>query len=408
MTKIWRYITSVFSVCKREFHLAYRDMGVMLFFLALPIAYPILYALIYNREFVREVPIVVVDDCRSATTREYARRLDASQYTEIAGYAANMQEAQRAMAQKDCYAIIHFPEDFEALIGRGESAHLPIYCDMSLLLRYKSVLMAQTDVTASMGADIQAQMMQLASMQGLTMNGGAIPTVKSTPVAMGNTSTGVASALLPGILVLILQQSLVLGICMLAAGSRERARANGGIDPMAIPASTSASITGKALCYFVIYIIPSIYILKYVPMFFSFPQNGHTLDIMIFMIPFLLSTIFMGMVIQRFIHERESVFLLFVFSSILFLFLSGLSWPRYGMSQLWTTIGGCFPSTWAINGYVAMKSNGAELWQVARPYEMLWLLSAIYFIVAWGIGQIERRIVKKAGSMAQASELQND
>ena len=350
MNKFKAWIIDVFNVCKREFHLASRDMGVMLFFLALPIVYPILYTLIYNREYVHDVPVVVVDDCRSTTTREYARRLDASQYAHVIGYAANMQEARQAMAQKDCYGIVHFPEDFEECIGRGETAHLPVYCDMSLLLRYKSILMAQTDVTAS------------------------------TSVPMGNTAMGLASALLPGILVLILQQSLILGICMLAAGSRERARQNGGIDPQAIQASITATMTGKALCYFVTYIVPTIYILKYVPMFFSFPQNGHSLDIMIFMIPFLLSTIFLGMVIQRFIHERETVFLLFVFSSILFLFLSGLSWPQYDMNTLCTLLSGCFPSTWGINGYIHMKSNGAELWQVAHPYGMLWLLTRLHHL----------------------------
>ena len=332
------------------------------------------------------MPAVVVDDCRYETTREYTRRLDASQYVKIAGYAANMQEARQAMAQKECYAIVYFPRDFEECLGRGETAHLSMYCDMSMLLRYKSILMAQTDVTASISADIQADVMQIAAMQGLSM-GGAVPTVKSTSVPMGNTSMGIASALLPGILVLILQQSLVLGICMLAAGGRERARLNGGIDPMAIRAGTACTMIGKALCYFVIYIVPTIYILKYVPMFFSFPQNGHSLDIMIFMIPFLLSTIFMGMVVQRFIHERETVFLLFVFSSVLFLFLSGLSWPRYGMSPLWTVIGDCFPSTWAVNGYVAMKSNGAELWQVAHPYAMLWVQTVVYFVIAWVVGR---------------------
>ena len=383
MNKIGKWLIDAFGVCKREFHLASRDMGVMLFFLALPIAYPILYALIYNPEYVHDVPVVVVDDCRSATTREYIRRLDASQYVDVTGYAANMQEARQAMAQKDCYAIVHFPEDFEECIGRGETAHMPVYCDMSLLLRYKSVLMAQTDVTASMSADIQAEVLQLAAMQGLSAGSGIVPTVESTSVPMGNTSTGLASALLPGILVLILQQSLVLGICMLAAGSRERARRNGGTDPLAIPASITATMTGKALCYFIIYIVPTIYILKYVPMFFSFPQNGHSLDIIIFIVPFLLSTIFFGMVVQRFIHERESVFLLFVFSSILFLFFSGLSWPQYGMNTFCTLLGSCFPSTWGINGYIHIKTNGAELWQVAHPYGMLWLLTAAYFIIAY-------------------------
>ena len=135
MNKFKAWIIDVFNVCKREFHLASRDMGVMLFFLALPIVYPILYTLIYNREYVHDVPVVVVDDCRSTTTREYARRLDASQYAHVIGYAANMQEARQAMAQKDCYGIVHFPEDFEECIGRGETAHLPVYCDMSLVVR---------------------------------------------------------------------------------------------------------------------------------------------------------------------------------------------------------------------------------------------------------------------------------
>ena len=52
MNKFKAWIIDVFNVCKREFHLASRDMGVMLFFLALPIVYPILYTLIYNREYV--------------------------------------------------------------------------------------------------------------------------------------------------------------------------------------------------------------------------------------------------------------------------------------------------------------------------------------------------------------------
>ena len=382
---VGRWICDVLAVCKREFALVFGDMGVMLFFLLLPTLYPILYALIYNPEHVRDVPVVVVDDCRSEVSREYARRLDASQYVKVVGYAANMQEARKCMAGKECYAIVNFPEEFSRCIGRGEQAHVSIYCDMSLLLRYKGILMAATDVQAAMGADVRAEVMQQAAASGEGSAIGMLPTIDSASIAMGNTAMGLASALLPGILVLILQQSLVLGVCMLAAGSRERARLNGGVDPREIRTGDVRQMLGKALCYVIIYIIPSIYILKYVPMFFSYPQNGSSLDIMAFMVPFLLSAIFMGMTIQVFIREREAVFPLFVFSSILFLFLSGLSWPRFAMSGLWYLIGSCFPSTWAMNGYIAMKTNGALLHQVSHPYAMLWLLTAVYFLLALSI-----------------------
>lgn len=396
MNAVGRWICDMLAVCKREFALVFRDMGVVLFFLLLPTVYPILYALIYNPEYVREVPVVVVDDCRSDMSREYARRLDASQYVKIVGYAANMQEARKCMAEKECYAIVNFPEDFSRCIGRGEQAHVSIYSDMSLLLRYKGILMAATDVQAAMGADVRAEVMQQAAASG-TAGIGMIPTIDSASVAMGNTAMGLASALLPGILVLILQQSLILGVCMLAAGSRERARLNGGIDPKEIRTGDVRQMLGKALCYLVIYIIPLIYILKYVPMIFSYPQNGHSLDMIAFMVPFLLSSIFMGMTIQVFIREREAVFPLFVFTSVLFLFLSGLSWPRFAMSGLWYLIGSCFPSTWAMNGYIAMKSNGALLHQVSHPYVMLWLLTAIYFLLALAVRKFVDKKQEHAG-----------
>ena len=396
MNAVGRWICDMLAVCKREFALVFRDMGVVLFFLLLPTVYPILYALIYNPEYVREVPVVVVDDCRSDMSREYARRLDASQYVQIVGYAANMQEARKCMAEKECYAIVNFPEDFSRCIGRGEQAHVSIYSDMSLLLRYKGILMAATDVQAAMGADVRAEVIQQAAASG-TAGIGMIPTIDSASVAMGNTAMGLASALLPGILVLILQQSLILGVCMLAAGSRERARLNGGIDPKEIRTGDVRQMLGKTLCYLVIYIIPLIYILKYVPMIFSYPQNGHSLDMIAFMVPFLLSSIFMGMTIQVFIREREAVFPLFVFTSVLFLFLSGLSWPRFAMSGLWYLIGSCFPSTLAMNGYIAMKSNGALLHQVSHPYAMLWLLTAVYFLLALAVRKFIDKKQEHAG-----------
>lgn len=375
-----KFISDMYRTWKHEFGVVYADLGVMIFFLFLPFAYPIVYSAIYNPELARDVPVVVVDDSRTGMSREYARHLDASQYVEVKGYASSMPEARRAMAEKECYAVVHFPEDFSRSVGRGETAVVEVFCDMSLLLRYKSVLMAVTSVAGEMGAKVQAE--RIAELSGMPQQSAGMPIpYKLEPI--GNVSQGLASAVLPGILVLILQQSIILAICFLGASSRERALRNGGKDPLLVDAGALSSVIGRALCYFTIMIVPSIFVLHFVPIIFSFPMNGSVVDIAVFFVPFLLAVIFFGMTIQAFVPDRESTFLVFVFTSIVFIFLSGVSWPRYAMPELWRLAGDCLPSTWGVTGYVGLNTAGATLAQQSTPYIMLWIQSVVYLFLAF-------------------------
>ena len=103
--------------------------------------------------------------------------------------------------------------------------------------------------------------------------------------------------------------------------------------------------------------------------------------------PFIFASIFLGLTLQRFITERETPFIIVVFSSIVFLFLSGLTWPRYAMSEPWLTISNLIPSTWGVEAFVRINSNGATLQQNATPFIMLWILCIIYFLTAIILGR---------------------
>ena len=74
--------------------------------------------------------------------------------------------------------------------------------------------------------------------------------------------------------------------------------------------------------------------------------------------------------------------LVVVFSSVVFLFLSGLTWPRYAMNPLWVLIGDAVPATWGVEGFVRINSDSGSLAEQGRPLGMLWLLSAVYFVGA--------------------------
>ena len=394
-SRLFLWCIQVLKVCGRELMLVFRDQGVVIFFLVLNALYPVLYALIYNPEVVRDERVVVVDDNRTAMSRDLVRRMDATQEVAIAGYAANMQEAQEAMHRKACYGILYIPRDFAQNIGRGEQGHVSLYCDMSVMMRYKAMFTALTGVTQAMGGERMA-----AVVEPVISMSGAI--VENRQVPVGNPAMGIASAVLLFILPLVLQQSMILGIAMLHGGSIERRRRNGGRDPLAVEASPGATIVGKMMCHQIIYVIPVIYVLHYVPLMFGFPQYGNLLHIICLAVPFIVGVSFMGQTLSAVVNERESVFLLFVFSSVVFVFLVGVSWPRYLMSRLWYVVGDCVPSTWMANGYVLMQTNGATLFQVQHHYWMLWLQLPVMFILAYVVERFINR--RRYRSWIAASE----
>ena len=142
------------------------------------------------------------------------------------------------------------------------------------------------------------------------------------------------------------------------------------------------NVLGRALCHWVLYLIPTMYVLHFAPVIFSYPQNGQVMDIALMILPFLLASSFMGQTISVFVNDRESVFITVVFTSVIFVFLTGISWPRYAMSQFWIIVGNAIPTTWACNSYVMMQTGGATLEQLKEAHFMLWAHTGIYFVFA--------------------------
>ena len=371
---------TLMKVWRREYYLVFHDAGVMLFFFFLTVAYPLVYTFIYNPEIVENIPIAVVDNSRSEESRKLTRMIDATQGIEVWDYATNMEEAHRMENNHEVYGILEIPSDYARRIGRQEQGVVTFYCEMSLLLRYRTCLTALTDVQLAAGADIRQQTLDMIGLPAQEMGG--MP-IESEALMLGDPTQGFASFIMPGVLVLILQQSMLLGITMLAAGIKERRRRNGGIDPESIPAGPLTTIWGKTLCYITLYLPICVYVLDLVPIMFNLPHIGDFREMYLFIFPMLLATAFLGQTISVFVTERESSMLVIVFTSVVFLFISGLTWPRYAMNSLWTWVGDAIPATWGIEGFIRMNSNGSPLWEQSHPYMMLWLLCAIYMVTAW-------------------------
>lgn len=375
--KVAQGIYDLFYVWKQEFRTTFRDQGVLIFFVLVPIVYPLIYAFIYTNETIREVPAVVVDNSRSSLSRKYLRMVDASPEVDIVTYCADMEEAKLMLKGRKAYGIIYIPAHFSDDIARGKQTQVSLYCDMSGLLYYKSLLNTNTNVSLEMNADIK---MERAGNTTNRQDEITVSPIEYEDVTLFNPTNGFAAFLIPAVLILIIQQTLLLGIGLSAGTARENNRFKDLVPINRHYNGTLRIVMGKGLSYFMVYALVAVYILCVVPRLFSLNQIAIPGVLTLFTLPYLVACIFFAMTASIAIRNRETCMLLFVFTSVPLLFLSGISWPGAAMPAFWKYFSYIFPSTFGINGYVRINSMGATLQQVAFEYRALWIQAGVYFM----------------------------
>lgn len=370
---------NIFDIWREELRMVFKDAGVMIFFFLVPFIYPILYSFIYNNEVVREAKLVVVDGCDSYLSREFIRRVNATPDVEVIAVCADMEEAKRMLDEKKAYGIMSFPSDYSETIHEGRQAHVSLYCDMSALLFYKAFLLSATEVSLEMGQELRMHNNPSSTDK---MDQITVDPIPYESVAMFNAPNGFASFLVPAILILVLQQTLILGIGMLGGTLVERSPF-GSLLPTGYPfRGAILTVLGKSIAYLIIYVFVCIWVLVVVPRIFSLPQIGNPLALVLFILPFLLAAIFMSMTLAGFMTKRESPMMIFVFTSVILLFISGVSWPEASVPPFWKALSYIFPSTPGVQGFIRINTAGALLHDVSKEYTLLWIQSGVYFLTS--------------------------
>ncbi len=362
-----------------EMKMTVKDEAVLIFFLLASTIYPFLYSWIYNNEVVREVPVAVVDYSHSAESRKFIRLCNASPDVKVAYHCTSLAEAKDLVGRQKAKGVLYFPSDFDTNICRGEQAHVSVFCDMSLMLTYKAIYQTAQAVSSQMGSEIQ-----LASSTGFTDRDDEVTVrpLEFDEVSIFNPTGGYGSFLLPAVLILVIQQTLLLGIGLAAGTNRENNRYGELIPIDQHYRGLFRIVMGKALCYFMIYALVAAYLTMILPSLFHFPLLGSLRSLIGLMVPYILACIFFGITLSCLVRYRENVMLLVVVTSLPFLFLSGISWPSEGIPAFWKGISWLLPSTFGVKGYIAVNSMGATLQDISQEYFALWAQSLIYFFTS--------------------------
>lgn len=397
-------------IWEKEMRSVINDEGVLIFFILVPLLYPLVYSWAYNNEVVRDVPVAVVDLSKSHSSRLFVRRCDASPQVKVAYHCTSIDEARQLMGRQVVCGILYFPTDFENRLGRNEQANVSVFCDMSIMLTYKAIYSTAMEVSLDMNDDIKVARAGNATDRDDEI---LVSPLDFEEVQMFNTTGGYGNFILPCVLVLILQQTLLLGIGLSAGTARENNRYQDLVPVSRHYNGIFRIVFGKSMCYFMIFAVMTAYITLIVPRIFGFSHMARPADLFAVMVPYILACIFFGMLFSCIIRYRENVMLLVVFTSMPFLFLAGISWPESAIPAAWRSVSYLVPSTFGIRAFVRVNSMGATLNDVSREYMWLWIQTAVYFLATcvvyrYHLIKARRHAIERVTAIKNAVERQKN
>ena len=372
-----RYGRGVAIAMSNEVQRILGDRSVLGLIVLAPILYGALYPQPYLGQVLRSIPIAVVDQDHTELSRDLVQTLNADQALEVAVRSHTLADAQAALDRRQVFAILAIPKDTERQVLRGEQARIAAYVDAAYFLLYSTTLQGISESAATASADIaKLGARSEGSLVYAAEARGASP-IDFLSQPLFNPTGGYASYAVPAAFILILQQTLLLGVASLGGA----VYALGG--PMNRRLRSGArAVFGQALAH-LCFAVPGLALyLIILPRVYGFSTLGRLPDLVLMAVPFVLSVSFLAQFVSAWFTRRETAILLFIAVSLPLFFQVGVSWPVEALPDFIRAASRIFPSTSAIDGFVRINQMGASVLEVRRDWTTLWILTVAYGLLA--------------------------
>lgn len=379
------------AALRREWAAIFTDPAVLIIMIGGSLFYALFYTLPYRAQVAIDLPIAVVDFDGSASARELARWIDATEQVEVVVRSRDLEQVRAAVRSMELAGYIEIPRQFGRRVLRGEPARTGVFANAAYVVYYSQVANATASASMAFSAAIVEQRL-LASGQFATPTSALAVPITDDLRELYNPDGGYANYIVPAVLVLILQQTFLIGICMVQVAGREAA------DSRSVPI-----LAGKVLAYLSLALALFICYLSVVYQLFGFPHLGSIGLAIIAVLPGFIAFIGLGLTLGKLFTTRETALQVMMLVSIPALFLAGFAWPATAMPDALVALGHLLPSTGTIDVFVRVYQMGADLNEVRTAWLQLWVLALLYLLTAWMLKPGQERGDLSANSPIQTS-----
>jgi len=276
--------------------------------------------------------------------------------------------------------VILIPKGFEKKLQSGQQADVAVYADASYFLKYKNTILAVTYSNAYFGGGISV-MRYMAEGKSFQQAKVASDPISTQTHVLYNPSSAYGSFIMPGLILIIIQQTLLIGMGILGGSFSESKSSPFILKGINRRKEILPYLIGKTGAYLLISALNIAFAVVVVHHWFHYADKANMLNVIMLLFPYLLSVIFLGIGISTLFKHRESALVFMVFLSPIALFLSGLSWPVSAMPGWIVALSKIFPSSTVIPAYLRLRTMGVGLAEVKTELIQLYIQATIYFVL---------------------------
>lgn len=350
-----------------------RDRGVLLLILIGPVVYSVYYPFPYSPEVVRGVPIGVVDLDHSTLSRKLVRMADASPEIEVSFVANNPAQLHQAMWDGDIEGGLIIPRGFRRDALRGESTHPIVLGNGAYFLFNRAELLGLAGATQALSNDLDRKRELAMSVSPHQAKERSQP-VRLELRATSNPIAGYSTYVVPAVAVVVLQQTLLLGICMLLGTWRE----SGAPFNLGLRRNRMAVVlAATTLCF-----VNTLYYVGLVYWREDYPHLGQMRDFIPVIAVFSLTTGAWTVAAGSWFRYREQAVIYLLPTTIPIIFVAGFAWPFESIPAPLRALATLVPSTAGIQGFLKVDQMGADFSQVLPELQsMMLLLGALLLVI---------------------------
>jgi ABC-2 type transport system permease protein len=384
-------VSRLLNALHQEYRAIFNDPAVLVIVVGGSLFYALFYPLPYQPQVATDLPIAVVDHDGGASARRLFRWLDATEQVEVVVRSRDLEQVRAAVRRKELAGYIEIPRDFGRRILRGEPARIGVFANAAYLVYYSQVANAAASTSMGFNAEIIAQRLLSAGQPASPADALATPVMVDLH-ELYNPDGGYANYVVPAVLILILQQTFLIGISMVQVARP------GSAGAPALPV-----FVGRMMAYLGLKLALFVFYLTVVYRVFGFPHLGSFGLATMAVLPGFIAVIGLGLALGRLFASRETALQVMMLVSVPALFLAGFAWPAAAMPEPLVALGRLLPSTGTIDAFIRVYQMGAGLDEIRSTWLQLWALAVVYGLAAWLLPLSPYRAQRTANLIEHAS-----
>lgn len=338
----------------------FSDKGAVLVLLVAPVLYSFFYPLPYQQQQVYYAPVVVVDADQSASSRQVIRLLAARPELEVKTVVHDFSQLT-ARDRADSMGWVHIPPQFHRDLLAGRSSTLQAAGHGGYLLAGSQLMSGVTEAGLALGAEVKESRLRSGGEHAESVDARRAPvTLQTNP--RYNTQEGYGTYVVPAVWVMIVQQTLLIGITLVLGWRHER--------------TGDGRLTGKQYTTFLLLFtligwLNSFYAFGFAHWVQGFPFRGQWQSLLLFSGLFSLATAAIGILVARLVSQRESGMQVLLATAVPLFFISGYPIPAEALPPVLERLRWAVPSTPGIEGFLVLSHLGGSLDDIALAVKAL-------------------------------------